>query len=130
MNTYSKSTPINRACRPLLVTALSRHPTIRQKKVDDRRLVPVYGYGDTMVVLLYGGVPLPSSFFLRFDFSSRRFPFVSCIAFFAFLFASLLSLAADSVVLLFRLGATPPPALLASLKYAYFPCVLSSFLRC
>ena len=27
---------------------------------------------------------------------------------------------------MFRLGATPPPALLASLKYAYSPCVLSS----
>ena len=32
--------------------------------------------------------------------------------------------------LLFRLGARPPPALLASLKYAYSPCVLSFFLRC
>ena len=32
----------------------------------------------------------------------------------------------DSVILLFRLRATPPPALLASLKYAYSPCVLSS----
>ena len=37
-------------------------------------------------------------------------PFVSWIAFFAFLFASLLSLVADSVILLFRLGAIPPRA--------------------
>ena len=37
---------------------------------------------------------------------------------------SLLSLVADSVILLFRLGATPPPALLASLNYAYFPLAL------
>ena len=43
------------------------------------------------------------------------------------LFASLLSLVADSVILLFRLGAIhPPPALLASLKYAYSPSVRSS----
>ena len=49
------------------------------------------------------------------------------IAFFAFTSASLLSLVADSVILLFRLGATPPPAVLASLKYAYSPCVLSFF---
>ena len=40
---------------------------------------------------------VPFSF--RFVLSSCRFPFVSCIAFFAFLFASLLSLVADSVVL-------------------------------
>ena len=62
-----------------------------------------------------------------FVLSSCRFPFYSCIAFFAFTFASLLSLVADSVILLFRLGATPPPALLASLKCACSPCVLSSF---
>ena len=53
---------------------------------------------------------LPCSFFVRFVLSSCRFPSVSCIAFFAFLFASLLSLVADSVILLFRLGATPPPS--------------------
>ena len=68
-------------------------------------------------VVLRVRVPLPFSFFLSFRFVV--FPFVSCIAFFAFLFASLLSLVADSVILLFRLGVTPPPALLASLKYAY-----------
>ena len=82
--------------------------------------------------LLFGDLRVP--FLVPFSFvvvlSSCRFPFDSCIAFFAFTFASLLSLVADSVMLLFRLGATPPPALLASLKYAYSPCVLSSFLRC
>ena len=31
------------------------------------------------------------------------------------------------LILLFRLGATPPPTLRASLNYAYSPCVLSSF---
>ena len=54
---------------------------------------------------------VPCSFFVRFVLSSCRFPFVYCIAFFAFLFAPLLPLVADSVILLFRLGATPPPAL-------------------
>ena len=38
-------------------------------------------------------------------------------------------LVADSVILSFRLGAAPPPALLSSLKYAHYPCVLS-FLSC
>ena len=71
-------------------------------------------------------VPLPFSFFVRFSlyFASCRFPFFSCIAFFAFLFASLLSLVANSVVLSFRLGVTSR-ALIASLKHAYSPCVLS-----
>ena len=64
-------------------------------------------------------VPLPCSFFGRFVLSS-------CIASFAFPFAALLSFVADSVILLFRLGATPPPALLAGLKHAYSPYVLSS----
>ena len=50
-----------------------------------------------------------------FVLSFRRavFPFVSCIAFFAFRFASLLSLVTDSVLnnyILFRLGAIPPRA--------------------
>ena len=62
-------------------------------------------------------VPFLVPFSFVFVLSSCRFPFDSCIAFFAFAFASLLSLVADSVILLFRLGATPPPALLASLKY-------------
>ena len=42
-------------------------------------------------------VPPPCSFFVRFVLSSCRFPFVTCIAFFALLFASLLSLVSDSV---------------------------------
>ena len=79
-------------------------------------------------------MPVPDTFslshslflFRSFVLSSCRFPFDSCIAFFVFTFASLLSLVADSVILLFRLGATPPPALLASLKYAYSACVLFS----
>ena len=48
---------------------------------------------------------VPVSFF--FFLSSFRFPFDSCIAFFASIFASLLILVADYVFLLFRLGATP-----------------------
>ena len=43
-----------------------------------------------------------------------------------FVFASLLSLVADYVILIFRLGATPPPSLVTSLKYAYSRRVLSS----
>ena len=85
-----------------------------------------------LLVVLRVPLPRPCSFFVRFVLSSCRFPFVSCIAFFAYIFASLLSL---------RLGGgfcysviSPrrytPPALLASLKHAYSPCVLSSFLRC
>ena len=42
-------------------------------------------------------VPPPCSFFVRFVLSSCRFPFVTCIAFFALLFAPLLSLVSDSV---------------------------------
>ena len=34
-----------------------------------------------------------------------------------------------TLVLLFRLGATPPPRCLRACKYAYSHCVLSSFLR-
>ena len=41
-----------------------------------------------------------------------------------YIFASLLTLVADSVILLVRIGATPPRALLASLKYAYSPYML------
>ena len=52
---------------------------------------------------------LPLPFFVLY-FRLVVFPFVSCIAFFVFLVASLLSLVADSVILLFRLGATPPRA--------------------
>ena len=77
-----------------------------------------------LFVVLRVPLPLPCSFFVRFVRSSCRFPFLPCVAFFAFIFASLLSLVTDSVIM-FRLGATPPPALLASLKYAYSPCVLS-----
>ena len=137
--------------------------------------------------------PFLVPFLVRFVLSYSRFPFVSCIAFLDFLFASLLSLVADSVILLFRLGATsytlprapcepevcvfplravfflaflmliylffllflpslrlrfgqrlfhpvgtmllfrlvatPPLVLVASLKYAHSPCVLSFFLR-
>ena len=61
--------------------------------------------------------PSPSLFLFR---SFCRFPFVSCIAFFTFIFASLRSLVADSVISSRRYT---PPALLASLKYAYSPCV-------
>ena len=50
-------------------------------------------------------------FLVRFVLSSCRFPFVSCIAFFAFLLVSLLSLMVDYIILLFHLGATPPCAL-------------------
>ena len=70
-------------------------------------------------------------FLFCFVFSSYRFPCISSVAF-VFLVASLLSLVADSVILVFRLGATPlppPRAVLASLKFAYSPSVLSSFLR-
>ena len=71
-------------------------------------------------------VPLPVPFSFVLSFRLVVFRLVSCIAFFAFLFASLLSLVADSVILVFRLGATPPPPLLTSLMYACSPCVLSS----
>ena len=52
---------------------------------------------------------LPCSIFVRFVLSSSCFPFVSCITFFVSGFASLLSLVADSVILLSRPGVTPPP---------------------
>ena len=74
--------------------------------------------------------PLPCSFFVRSVLSSCRFRFVACIAFFAFLFASLLSLVADYIILLLSSRRYAPPALLASLKYAHSHCLLSSFLRC
>ena len=56
--------------------------------------------------------------------------FVSRIAFFAFLFASLLSLVANSVILLFRLGATPPPRCLRawSMRIPLACCLLSCVL--
>ena len=83
---------------------------------------------------------VPFSFVLVL--SSHRFPFDSCIAFFALTFASLLSLVADSIILLFRLGATCPPrslrawsmriplacCLLALLMLTFFFFFLSSFL--
>ena len=60
----------------------------------------------------FSSVSVSHSLFLFRSFfvlSSRRFPFDSCTASFAFTFASLLSFVAHSVILLFRLGATPPP---------------------
>ena len=68
-----------------------------------------------LFVVLRVPLPLPCSFFVRFGLSSCHL-FVPCIVFFAFIFASPLFLVADSVILLFRLGATLPPALLASLS--------------
>ena len=71
-------------------------------------------------------VPVPCSFFVRFVLSSCRFPFVSCVAFFAFLLVSLLSLMADYIILLFRLGATPlcalcePQACVLPLRSVFF----------
>ena len=60
--------------------------------------------------------------------------FDSCIAFFAFTFASLCSLVPGSgfcysVILLFRLGATPPPRSLRawSMRIPLACCLLSSF---
>ena len=84
--------------------------------------------------LLFGDLRVP--FLVPFSFvvvlSSCRFPFDSCIAFFAFTFASLLSLVTDSVLLLFYLGATPPPHSLPvwSMRIPLACCLLSSFLRC
>ena len=77
-------------------------------------------------------LPLPCSFFVRFVLSSYRFPFVSCIAFFAFIFASLLSsrLGGGFCILLFRLGATPPPRSLrpCSMRIPLACCLLSCVL--
>ena len=70
-------------------------------------------------------VPVPSSFSVRFVLSSCCFPFVSCIAFFAFLFSSLRSLGGGFCYSVISSRRYPPPALLANLKYAYSPCVLS-----
>ena len=82
--------------------------------------------------LCHSPCPIPCSSFDRFVLSSCRFPFDSCIAFFAFTFAFLLSLVADSVILLFRLGAIPPPCSLRawSMRIPLACCLLSSFLRC
>ena len=64
-----------------------------------------------------------------FVLSSCHFPFDSCIAFFAFAFASLLSLVEDSVNMLFRLGATPPPRSFRawSMRIPLACCLLCSF---
>ena len=62
-------------------------------------------------------IPFPFSFV--FVLSSCRFPYVSCIAFFAFLFASLLSLVADSVIL--SRCYNPPRCFFASLHVCVFP---------
>ena len=80
-----------------------------------------------MTLLSFSVFPFLVPFSFVFVLSSCRFPFVSCIAFFASLFASLLSFVADSVVLLFRLGATPPARSLPEVcVYTYSPWVLSS----
>ena len=76
--------------------------------------------------------PLFVLFSFFFVLWSCRFSYVSCIAFSAFIFASLFSLRLGgglcySVIPSWR---HPPPALLSSLKYASSLCVLSSFLRC
>ena len=70
----------------------------------------------------------PSLFLFRsfcFVPSSCRFPFVSCIAFFAFLFFSLPCFPWWRILLFCYSRRYTPPALLASLKDAYSPCVLS-----
>ena len=79
-----------------------------------------------------------SSFFLSllsfsvvpFLFRLVVLPFVSYIAFFAFLFASPLCLVTDSVILLFRLGDTPPPRSLraCSIRLPLACCLLSCVL--
>ena len=73
-------------------------------------------------------VPFLVSFSFVFVLSSCRFPFDYCIAFFAFTFAPLLSIVADSVILLFRLGATPPPRSLrvCSMRIPLACCLLPS----
>ena len=72
--------------------------------------------------------PFLFPFSLVLSFRLVVFPFVSCIALFAFLFASLLSLVADSVILLFRLGATPPLRSLRSWSIPLACCLLSRVL--
>ena len=72
----------------------------------------------------------PCFFFVRIVLSSCRFPFVSCIAFFAFSFrfpAFLGGRFCYSVILPRRYT---PPALLASLKYAYSPWNMYRIIRC
>ena len=71
-------------------------------------------------------VPFLDLFSFVFVLSSCRFPFDYGIAFFASTFASLLSLRILSFCYVVS-ALHPPPALLASLKYACSPCVLSSF---
>ena len=75
-------------------------------------------------------VPFLVPFCSFLSFRSSRFPFDSCIAFFALL--SLPCFPWWRILLFCYFGSAPPPprALLASLKYAYSPCALSSFLRC
>ena len=74
-------------------------------------------------------VPFLVPFSLAFVFSFCRFPFDSCIGLFTFTFASLLSLEADYVLLLFRLGATPPPRSFRawSMRIPLACCLLCSF---
>ena len=98
-----------------------------------------------ILCLYLSHISFPFSFFhvfLRFSFSLLPFSvfpllFVSsfsvafCFAFFAFLFASLLSLVAHSVLLSTHLSRCyTPPALLASLQICVFPlcAVLLAFL--
>ena len=73
--------------------------------------------------------PVPCSFSFVFVLSSCRFPFDSWTAFFDFIFASLLSLGADSVILLFRLGVTLPPRSLWAWSMR-IPLACCLFLRC
>ena len=77
--------------------------------------------------------PLSFSAFLflfRFVFSSCRFPVCFLYRFlrFSFLFPAFLAVGFRYSVDIASL-CSAPPALLASQKYAYSPCVLSSFLR-
>ena len=62
-----------------------------------------------------------SPLFASFSFSLCRFPFVVRIAFVASIFASLLSLVADSVCL--SQCYAPPRAMLENLQVSLFPCV-------
>ena len=74
-------------------------------------------------------------FLLRLVLSFCRFPFVSCILYrllrFSLRFPALLGggFGFSVIVLLFSPRCYTPPALLASLEYAYSPYVLSPFLR-
>ena len=74
---------------------------------------------------------LPFSFFVRFDFSSCRFRFflVSPSSLLFSLLCFFLRLGGGFCCSVISSWRYTPPALLASRKYAYSPCVLSSFLR-